>query len=153
MVISLKKVCCVALLLVLMSGFAGCGSHETPVMTENAIRQALLDKTWTLEKVVARELKNDPPLTLKFHADGTVEGFGGCNDFNGQYTLEGDKLTFGPMATTHKSCGPATDEQEFTFLTFLAKIQKLTVEEDELILFTDSQGEMLLTSGEQGLFW
>ncbi|MCJ2165803.1 MULTISPECIES: META domain-containing protein [unclassified Pseudodesulfovibrio] len=153
MLIIWKRICCAVLLSVALAGLAGCGSHEAPVMNADAIRQALLDKTWTLEKVARREMESDTPLTLKFGADGTVEGFGGCNAFQGQYALDGEKLTFGPMASTRKSCGAAADEQEYTFLTYLAKVEKLALEGDELSLFTDNQLELFLTSGESGLLW
>ena len=146
------KYLCVVLILVVAAGLAGCGSHDAPVMSEDAIRDGLVGKTWTLVRVVAREIRGEEPLTMQFHPDGKVEGFGGCNKFTGQYTLDGDKLQFGPFASTHMSCGPAADEREFTFLTILPKVQRLKVEGDNLTLITESQGEIELTSGS-GSFW
>ena len=158
MSIQWKRLCCAALLLAALAALSGCGLYgdTTPTMSPDAVRQALVGKTWMLRRIVARKFDDDPARTLKFNADGSVEGFGGCNNFRGKYTLEGDDLTFGPLATTHKSCGPALDEQEYTFLTTLAKIRTLRIEEDgsELTLITENQGEMLLTSGDSGgLFW
>ncbi|EGB16455.1 protein of unknown function DUF306 Meta and HslJ [Pseudodesulfovibrio mercurii] len=150
-----KRICCLALVLAALAALGGCGTHETQTMNESAIRQALVGKTWTLRRVVARDFDEDPARTLKFNADGTVEGFGGCNHFTGTYTLTDDYLEFGPLASTRKSCGPGMDEKEYTFLTVLAKVRRLSMEDgsDELILETESQGEVVFTSGDSGLFW
>ena len=57
-------------------------------------------------------------LTAIFTADA-VSGSAGCNDYNGAYTLDGDKVTIGPLATTRKACEPAVMDQEAAFLTAL----------------------------------
>ncbi|WP_316897057.1 META domain-containing protein [Pseudodesulfovibrio indicus] len=149
-----KKIWCAALLLAALTGLAACGSHESaPAMSEDAFRQALVGKTWTLARIVNREFDVDPPMTLQFTADGKVAGFGGCNNFTGTYTLEGQEIAFGPMASTRKSCGPAQDEREYTFLTFLAKVRSADLEEDELKLSTENMSSMTFTSGSSGLLW
>lgn len=150
-----KRICCVALLLAALAALAGCGSHEAPpAMSEDAFRQALTGKTWTLERIVKRDFDVDPPMTIQFTADGKVAGFGGCNNFTGTYTLEGREMAFGPMASTRKSCGPAQDEREYTFLTFLAKVRSAEIEGDELKMSTENMSVMTLTSGSgSGLLW
>ena len=57
-------------------------------------------------------------LTATFTAD-TVSGSAGCNDYNGSYTLDGDKVTIGPLATTRKACEQPVMDQETAFLTAL----------------------------------
>lgn len=57
-------------------------------------------------------------LTATFTAD-TVSGSAGCNDYNGPYTLDGDKVTIGPLATTRKACEQPVMDQETAFLTAL----------------------------------
>ena len=151
-----KRMCCAVLLLAALASLGACGSHEAPVMNENALRQALVGKTWTLTRIVSRDFDDDPAQTLKFNADGTVEGFGGCNAFTGTYTLSDDYLEFGPLAATHKSCGPAEDEREYTYMTYLAQVRRIDTqtESDELVLLTENQSELTFTSGESGgLFW
>ena len=34
-------------------------------------------------------ISNTKGITLTFNNDGTLSGFGGCNNFNGAYTLSG----------------------------------------------------------------
>jgi len=134
--------------------FAGCGSHEVPPLDTDIVKKELFGKIWNLQSLFSRDVESEQPLTLEFLEDGTVKGFGGCNNFSGKYTLEGEELTFGSMLSTRKSCGPAMDEQEYTFLTFLAEIKRLKINEGELELISDQQTEpMLLTTGGGGLFW
>jgi heat shock protein HslJ len=47
----------------------------------------------------------EAPVTVRF-SDGRVEGFGGCNHFTGGFSLDGDRLTVGPLAATMMSCAP-----------------------------------------------
>lgn len=134
----------------------GCGSTEAPPMETNAVKAELYGKVWYLQSLFSREVDDEveKPLTLEFKEDGTVRGFGGCNNFSGSFTLEGEKISFGPFMSTKKSCGPATDEQEYTFTTFLAMIQKLKVEDGELQLFNDQQGvPMVLTTDRGSFLW
>jgi heat shock protein HslJ len=51
------------------------------------------------------------PHLLFDPATRRVSGFTGCNRLSGGYTVEGDRLTFGPMATTRMACpeGMATE--------------------------------------------
>lgn len=134
--------------------FGGCSSHEPVPMTTEAVQGELTGKVWKLQSMFSREATGDTPLTLEFLADGTVKGFGGCNNFTGTYTVDGEKFKFGPLAGTKKSCGAATGEQEYTFMTFLATITRVKVEKDTLELYSDSQEEpMTLTTGSGGWLW
>jgi len=147
-----KRLVGILLLVMVAVVLVGCGSHD-PSLSGDALAQALTGKTWTLEKLANRDMENDPPLTMQFMADGTVSGFSGCNTFNGQYTLDGNTLKFGPLASTRKMCGAAANEKEYAFTTMLAKVAQVSLEEDELILFTDNQVEIYLTSEESGGLW
>lgn len=144
-------------LVLTLSLMGGCGgSPEALPMETNAVKAELFGKVWKLENLFSREIDDEieQPLTLEFKEDGTVNGFGGCNNFRGQYTLKGEEISFGPLMSTKKSCGPATDEQEYTFMTFLAQIKKLKIKDDELQLFSNQQNvPMVLTTGGGGFLW
>ena len=58
-------------------------------------------------------------LTATFTADA-VSGSSGCNTYNGTYTLDGDALKIGPLATTRMACDQAVMDQETLFLAALA---------------------------------
>ena len=69
-------------------------------------------------------------------ADGVVSGNAGCNDYTGSYTVDGDKLTIGPLAVTRKACGPAETAVETVFLTAMGRVTSYTVSGDSLELKT-----------------
>lgn len=129
---------------------AGCGSKEAAPVDPEVVKKELLDKVWVCESMFRRPINGDIPLTLKFQADGTVSGSGGCNTFTGTYTMDGESLSFGPLAATKKMCGPAASEQEFTYFRFLAQINKFKVEDEELELFADEQTAPMFFNVEGG---
>ena len=69
-------------------------------------------------------------------ADATVSGNAGCNDYTGGYTVDGDKLTIGPLAATKKACGPAESAVETVFLTAMGQVATYSVSGDTLELKT-----------------
>ncbi len=82
-------------------------------------------------------------LTATFLAD-TVAGSAGCNDYNGSYKLDGDKVTIGPLATTRKACDQAIMDQETEFLTALQTPS--TVEQSgATVTLRDAAGAMQVT--------
>ncbi|MBX3051374.1 MAG: META domain-containing protein [Caldilineaceae bacterium] len=81
-------------------------STDKAVPTDSA---ALLNVEWQLVEI---RPSGDSPLvvegpgkyTLQFADDGTVGGQLDCNFLSGTYTLDGDKLAFGPIASTMAFC-------------------------------------------------
>ncbi len=133
---------------------AGCGSKEVAPVDPDAVKNALVDKVWFCEMLFEREATGESKLTLEFMEDGTVKGNGGCNDFSGEYALKGDQLSFGPMKSTKKACSPATDEQEYTYLSFLARIHTVKVDDDEMEMFGEGVvAPMIFTTDEGGFLW
>jgi heat shock protein HslJ len=82
-------------------------------------------------------------VTAIFGADGTLTGNDGCNNYNGTYTLDDDKITIGPLATTRMACEQATMDQEQAYLNALAKAATFTLGKDSLEL-RDVDGALLV---------
>ncbi len=82
-------------------------------------------------------------LTATFTGD-TVSGSAGCNDYNGPYKLDGDKVTIGPLATTRKACEQDMMDQETEFLTALQT--PATVEQNGgIVTLRDAAGATQVT--------
>jgi heat shock protein HslJ len=79
------------------------------------------------------------PIELRF-ADGKVQGSSGCNRVSGAYTLAGDSLRFGPLATTKMAC-PAM-ELEHRFLEALQSTARWRIASGALELL-DASGRTL----------
>jgi len=75
-------------------------------------------------------------VTAEFGTDGRVAGSGGCNQFSGGYTLEGDGLAIGPVASTRKAClePEGVGQQESAYLAALALVATWSFREDRLQL-------------------
>ena len=86
---------------------------------------------------------NGTTVTAIFGSDGTLTGNDGCNNYNGTYTTDGDKITIGPVATTRMACEQAVMDQETAYLNALAKAATYTLGKDSLEL-RDADGALLV---------
>lgn len=80
-------------------------------------------------------------VTAIFAEDGTVAGSGGCNNFNGTYTIDGAGIAFGPIASTKMACEQPAMDQETAFLAALAASSTYAISGDELEL-RDADGAL-----------
>ena len=92
-------------------------------------------------------ISNTKGITLTFNSDGTLSGFGGCNNFNGAYTLSGITTDFGkgisigPLATTLKYCADTADF-ETAYLNNVQKTQTYTIAGNKLMLRTSYASQL-----------
>jgi heat shock protein HslJ len=125
----------------------GSGSASTAAGSSSAAATGadpLDGTTWTLD-VAGLEVPGADAVapTISF-ASPNVSGSSGCNNFTGGYTVSGDTLTLGQLASTQKACGPVETAVETAVLTRLGKVAGYTVAADKLTL-TDASGATLLT--------
>ena len=92
-------------------------------------------------------ISNTKGITLTFNNDGTLSGFGGCNNFNGAYTLSGITTDFGkgisigPLATTLKYCADTADF-ETAYLNNVQKTQTYTIAGNKMMLRTSYASQL-----------
>lgn len=80
-------------------------------------------------------------VTLQFESD-RLAGYGGCNQYSGSYTLEGSKLTAGPVAATKRGCMGDGNTIERAWFAVLAAPMQVERDGDALVL-TASEGAKL----------
>jgi len=80
---------------------------------------------------------------VSFFADGHLEGFGGCNNFSGSYTVKGDSLTVGPLMGTMMACPDPAGTFEAQFMTALQNSTKWSVSAGKLDLRDDSGAQQV----------
>lgn len=123
--------------------------------TMRADRQASNDKdvaveqltatTWSLTQFSGRPVdikaKERRPWIEFVAQDSHVQGFGGCNQFGGDYERDGKSLRIGPIASTKMACIGAM-ETESRLFEALRNTRSFSIANGELILF-DADGDQL----------
>lgn len=90
--------------------------------------------------VLAGETGQRAPF-LRFQA-GRVAGLGGCNRFGGTYDLDGDRLSFSPLAATRMACPGEVMKAEQSFFDMLAKVKGMKLS-GEVLELLDGDGKAL----------
>lgn len=121
------KTLCFGLIFLL---FASCASTKSmnplSLLTEN---------NWALSSLMGNGLDMNQFAggipSLDFLEDGKLSGFSGCNNFSGNFSLEGTGIKLDPGAMTKKMC-PGTGEQDY--ISALGKVGDLKIGKDKLTL-------------------
>ncbi len=111
--------------------------------------QSLNGTEWTLSSLNGNPAglgAGDKELHIRFSNDGSaVQGFSGCNTYNGSFTSSGNELQIGPLAATMKMCIDSTVmELEQTFHKALDDVKRFGLTGNELTLM-DAQNNPLVT--------
>lgn len=80
----------------------------------------------------------EPVLTVTFLEDGSLGGFGGCNQFGGPYVIGGDTIGIGPLNATMMACGDPVDTVEQQLMVALQASTAWSLSGDQLELRDDS---------------
>lgn len=77
-------------------------------------------------------------LTASFGEDGTLSGNSGCNQYTGEYKVNGGEITIGPLASTMMMCSDPEGvmDQEAQFLAALQTAANYRIEGNVLELRT-----------------
>src|SRR5262245_24976892 len=140
----MRRTIVLVLMSILAVVLAACNASASPSPAASAAASGggagaaapeLVGTAWALGDLPGQVL-NDVRPTIAFSGDGTVSGSGGCNDFSGNYTVDGSKLTFGPLASTQKACGDAVDNLEQAYLAALQATQSYEITSDAKLKLT-----------------
>lgn len=99
---------------------------------------------WVIEQARAEPILDKRRARLVLGHDGKLGGHNSCNAMNGTFTLEGDRIRIGPVATTRMACPELLREQEDRILTALELAVTARVRPDGLLEIRDADGRGLL---------
>jgi len=91
----------------------GCGGDPADLLTGDA---------WRITALGDAELIEPERMSLNFFGQGRVAGSAGCNRLVGGFTLTGEGLKFGPMASTMMACPEPLMAQERRMLDALEQV-------------------------------
>ena len=86
-------------------------------------------------------------ITITFNNDGTFTGFGGCNNYNGNYKLTGNTtefgktITIGPIASTKMFCADTSD-LESSYLANLQNAKTYSIPNNTMIIRTSTLNQL-----------
>ncbi len=111
-----------------------------PLVGTNWLLQNYYDGVSSMATVIPQ---TETSLTL--FPNNTIDGVGGCNDYNGPYQLNGSQLTFGSLATTNLTCPDPAGlmDQESKYFALLATTTTYAIESNQLNLY-NSTGQQIL---------
>jgi heat shock protein HslJ len=87
---------------------------------------------------------SDVEANLTFNEDGTVTGTSGCNEFGGNYTVEGDQITFVEIVSTLMLCDTPIMGQEEAMQQALTETATYKIEGHTLTI-TNNDHVLVLT--------
>jgi len=144
-VTTMKQKYSLAALLVGTLVLAGCAGFDATSGGDTA-NEPLENTYWKLVTVGERQavaIDEAREAHLVLHADDArLAGSTGCNRMMGDYERDGDRLTFGQLATTMMACPGEVMELEREFLDALGDITNWQVEGENLTLVGE-EGEAL----------
>ena len=111
--------------------------------TEQRVDYPFLDTTWNLVELESEQIDHPGPRFphMRFEAD-KVSGFDGCNNFFGNYTVTGNDLTFGPLASTRMAC-PDIKEIDMEINRMISATTRYRISGNRMELY---DGDKLLAS-------
>jgi heat shock protein HslJ len=103
----------------------------------------LTGNSWALSSLMGQGLDLEQFTgavpSLDFLEGGKLAGFSGCNNFSGNFSLEGTGVKLDPGAITKKICS-GTGEQDF--LSTIEKVSQIKVDKNKLTLL-DGDTELM----------
>ncbi len=109
-----------------------------------------IEGAWTAVSVIyndaIRSVIIGTDLTAEFTTDGNVSGSAGCNNLSGGYTVDGQTVKIGPLATTRKLCDSPEGvmEQEAGYVKALESATRFDQVGPQLQLF-NAEGQNVVT--------
>jgi len=134
---STKSLIIVAALL----GLTACQSTPSAEITGVEVQGS-----WHIESAQGQPVIDYSPAQLIFAADGTLSGNNSCNEFFGQYQLEGSRLTLSPAGHTMKACVDALMHQEQRVMQAMEQITLAQESKGKLVLKDDNGKIQLVLS-------
>jgi heat shock protein HslJ len=115
---------------------AGCGGDD-----DGAAADSFVGVPWVLSAGV--DLAGSDAVPSATFTDDTVGGSTGCNRFTAPYTVDGDSIEIGTIATTRMACPPPADTVERAYLAALGRVEAWHKNGLELVLVDGDHNELL----------
>ena len=104
----------------------------------------LADTSWVVSRFEGFGVPMGDPLpNITFTAGGQAQIFGGCNNYNGSYTVNGNQIAIVIGAGTSMMCDEDIMAQEQNYISLLSRASRFELPGSELILRDGGGAELL----------
>ena len=104
---------------------------------------------WRIAAVRGAHVVDSTITRFEVAAAGRLSTTVGCNQMAGNPAIEGDRVSFGPMAATQMGCPPPLDRLESKYAAALAAARSWRIEGTKLLLIGgDGETEVTLKRAE-----
>ena len=105
----------------------------------------LVDTQWVLDQKASTLEASSPQVRVTANFDGArLSGSGGCNNYSASYSLNGSKMTIGPVAGTLIACPPPASNVETAYFERLPQVRSYAISGRTLTLTTSTKGADLV---------
>ncbi len=104
--------------------------------SENVDANAIVG-TYTITDLKGRQLEKSTLTIIFEEGSDRVNGFAGCNNYFGNYTLNENQIKFGAIGSSKKYCGSEIGLTENNMLTALSESNRIEITDEGLTFFTD----------------
>ena len=113
--------------------FSGCGGEPA----------SLLQREWLITAIDGKPVAAGSSPSVAFEEGGEINGNASCNRFFGGYSLTGEGLSAGPLASTKKMCEDALMAQERAVKAILKSLTGFGVADDGLLTLRGKDGRTI----------
>lgn len=106
-----------------------------------AKRHELIGTVWEVEAVGGKEFSSSPRVFLQFDPGGEAIGSGGCNEFGGDYELDGQNLRFAALDPTSRACDIDVLDREQIYLSALEGVTHYEMQGGNRLLLLTEDGQ------------
>ena len=126
-------------LLILVTGLAACSSGKN---TTESISKTDMVAKWGVESISGLDNPSTDLILNLDLRDNTVQGFGGCNNFQGDVERDGYNIKFNHLISTRMICQNMNVED--AYLNALSKVTRFSIDKN-ILTFYGKNGKKLVT--------
>ncbi len=111
---------------------------------------SLTGTAWSLVDLDGEPAIASDGMTVTFGDDGTIDGFGGCNQVFGDFSVDGSTMAVAGLAATRKFCDTDLMDREALFIAILTDASEFAIAGDELTIVASDGAELIFSAGGAG---
>lgn len=121
-------------------------AQESVLVTAITVPNPLAGNSYNLVAINGQPLLLNTVISTSFGFDGTLNGSGGCNSYNGRYVVENNNISITGINSSGRVCTepPGVTEQEQAFFSALNFARTFETPDGATMILRDATGQEIL---------